>query len=339
MGFQSLRTWQNADTEQGVQARTAGEIGRIRMGQRTGDRGRPTVAESWIVTCRTEEIGRVVADHFGAPLEPWDGQGRSADRWKILTGTRELPVRMAPGVNPDLMAEHELFGGQGMIRRCSTVDGRPVCWTPVDGPAGRTEIAGECVCRAALAAGTQPANGLCRPTLRLNVFLDVPAIPVIGVFSFVSHSEQACEEMPGMVRMLAQAEMRELFLPATLRMDDRQSQGGKNRFTVPVLDVRVSQSALMAPAQIESGAVPVAIGTGDTGPEPMVDEPVREGWLAELRALPGQARDHARVLLSVEGLVLTRPVPAARREDVERVMAEVRSFDGIEDAEVVEDDV
>lgn len=346
MAFQSLRAVANTDTDVGVAMRSVGELGHLRMGELvTASNGklRPTVTDGWIITCRDREIADVVAAHFNAQVTEFGGQGKSSDKWAVHTHSLTVPVRMGPTTNPDMMAGHECFGGRGMLRRCSAgTDGVRTCWTPVDGPAGRTEIAGDCVCERSLQSGGKPPEGgLCKPALRLSVFLDVPAIPVLGTFSFKSGSEQACMEMPAIVQMLVEAEVQQLMLPAQLRIDHRQSQGGSKKFAVPVLEVRLPQSTLLEiieRGRNELAAAPHAaageLGMGDIQPAPEVDAATVAEWRATLGALTGADRDAAVDALRAIHVDLRHGVRERDRADVQAIVDTYTSHD--EDDEIVD---
>lgn len=349
MAFQSLRAVANTDTDTGVAMRSVGELGHLRMGELIATKNgktRPTVTDGWIVTCRDREIADVVAAHFDAQVAEFGGQGKSSDKWAVHTHSLTVPVRMGPTTNPDMMAGHECFGGKGMLRRCTAgADGTRTCWTPVEGPAGRTEIAGDCVCERSLQSGGRPPEGgLCKPALRLSVFLDVPAIPVLGTFSFKSGSEQACMEMPAIVSMLVEAEVQQLMLPAQLRIDHRQSQGGTKKFAVPVLDVRLPQSTLMeivtrgrtelAASQPAAGE----LGMGDIQPRPEVDAATVAEWRAALGSLSGANRDAAVDALRAIDVDLRNGVAEADRADVQVIVDTYTGHD-IEDGEIVDAEI
>lgn len=344
MAFRSLRATMNDDTDAGVASRSVGVIGHLRMGEMTqtgNGKKRPSVADNWIVTCKDRQIADTIADHFGVAVTRFDGNGKSMDEWEVRTGTPVLAVRMGPSTDPSRMAGHECFGGRGMIRRCSVMDdGQRQCWTPVDGIGGRTEIAGACVCEAALnSGGPAPEGGICKPALRLEVFLDVPTIPVVGTFAFKSGSEMACEEMPSVVRMLVEADIRQLMLPADLVIDRRSSRGGTQKFAVPVLRVRLPLETLVSitsgkqeQAAIDAPTV-AAIEAAPAVDVPMVDAATVDSWRQTLQGLVGDERATAIALLNAIGADLKLPVPESMRDEI----AQIIDYASVAEAEVVDE--
>ncbi len=346
MAYKSLRSVASGDDEAGYQARSVGKLGHLRMGEMVpvgGGKSRPTVADAWIVTTQDREIANVVAEHFGATVATFSGNGKSADKWEVRTAVTSLPVRLGPDLNPDRMAGHELFGGKGLVRRCSwdRTSNKRVCGTSVESPAGLIEVLGECVCAASIAAtGRAPSDGMCKPTLRLDVFLDVPTIPVVGTFGFVSHSEMACDEMPTVAGLLHAMAVRSLMVPAHLVIDRRSSRGGTKQFAVPVLRIVMPQSELLALSSVHT---PVALDLPDSAGElpastvETVPPDVVAAWRETFAGLIGPQRERAMDGLRELGVSLKHDVPADARPAIETLVAAVTA-DDIDDAEIVYED-
>ena len=349
MTFVSLRSSRNDPM---VAASGAPIVGHIRMGETVptaGGKTKPAVADGWIITTPDRAIADAVAAFYHTDVAPFTAQ-KSSDQWAIRTGTTGLNVRLAP-TDPDRVARHELFGGKGLVRRCSMTDsGTRVCWTSHDHPQlGRVEHKSPCVCEADIAANPdRPSIDLCKPALRLNFFLDGPDIGVLGAFAFKSGSEQACQEMPAVYAVLNAAGAQQLFAGAVLVMDHRSSQGGTKRFTVPVLRLRftadqvnaLAASAVHASAALTAGTPAPSTPELPAGEEHVPDHVVR-GWRTHLQALPDHARRAASAELHEAGINLRRLVPASQRPAIEAIIAahpiQPVDHDDVVDAEIVED--
>jgi hypothetical protein len=159
-------------TRVGANTGTPSLIGHLRSGESTSVNGkrRPVASDTWIVSGVDQRVADAVSDHFGAPVEPWDDP-KTMDKWRVRTGLPTVPVRLGY-LDPDRLAQYELFGGKGLVKRCdATRDGTRTCWTVLrDGP-HTAEVSGPCECVAAIETGRQGDE--CRPTLRLPVFLDI----------------------------------------------------------------------------------------------------------------------------------------------------------------------
>lgn len=282
------------------QVPVAPRIGRIRMGERvpagSGDRMKPVVSDGWSVTTSDARVADAVAAHFGSVVEGWSGEGRATDTLKVRTGTKVLPVFVPPHVDPDRIAHYERYtNAHGQERVCTVnTEGTRVCFVATSGVDGRVQVESACACEQIVAAGGEM---LCTAKLRLDLFLNIPGVPVVGTFGFESGSVEACETIPGIVATLGEQSRAARFIPAELVMEERR--GPQKRYTVPVLRAVMDLQALVT-------------GRRDALPE-AVEElmPVRGGppidvdaLLVRAKALPPEEQDRLRAWMRERGFVL-----------------------------------
>ena len=328
--FVSLRTRVGANTG------TSSLIGHLRSGESTTTNGkrRPVASPTWIVSGVDLRVADAVSAHFGAPIEPWDDP-KTMDKWRVRTGQPTVPVRLGY-LDPDRLAQYELFGGKGLVKRCdATRDGTRTCWTVLrDGP-HTAEVSGPCECAAAIETGQRGDE--CRPTLRLPVFLDVPGLPVAAQFGFVSHSEIACMEIPWTIAGAQQALGENLFqYRMELAIVPRSSSGGSKVYQVPGLRIREAVETLVA---IQSGRSDTELPCPPPQPElpapvDYVDEETREWWRATIHRMAPEQKSWLSEQFQTHGIDLRQPVPVTQTETVSKLMEEATS--DIVDAEVVE---
>ena len=316
--FVSLRTRVGANTG------TPSLIGHLRSGESTTTNGkrRPVASPTWIVSGVDLRVADAVSAHFGAPIEPWDDP-KTMDKWRVRTGQPTVPVRLGY-LDPDRLAQYELFGGKGLVKRCdATRDGTRTCWTVLrDGP-HTAEVSGPCECAAAIETGQRGDE--CRPTLRLPVFLDVPGLPVAAQFGFVSHSEIACMEIPWTIAGAQQALGENLFqYRMELAIVPRSSSGGSKVYQVPVLRIREAVETLVA---IQSGRSDTELPCPPPQPElpapvDYVDEETREWWRATIHRMAPEQKSWLSEQFQTHGIDLRQPVPVTQTETVSKLMQE-----------------
>lgn len=200
------------------------ECGRLRLGTKSA-KGFPTKLETWRATSQSKEFIQAIADLYGGEVAAWKADPKGPQQWECITDSSSMEIIVAPGET--LSQYWELWNAGGCLRRCDGYvemksDGPCLCPTDHDerrkGAAQRTPTA-------------------CKPTTRVSVILrDIPAI---GLWRIETRGIYAAMELSGMTEILEMATRRNIYLPATLRLDTRTSkEGGQtNRYAVPVIDL------------------------------------------------------------------------------------------------------
>lgn len=229
-------------------------LGSIRIGTRVTavnaqgrEYQRPEKLSTFRLTSPDVHKINAAAELYGGEVKPWTpGETRGGQQWEVVTTADQLPVRVPPGMPVE--QQYELWAGRPVVRQrlCN----------------GFTESmrGGTCVCppdlmeRKSLAA----EGKACKPTTRLSLIL--AELPGLGVWTLTSTGDSAADELAAVAETLRLSELAGVMMPATLRLEQRESRGsGKvHHYAVPVLDVGASLAAL------ESGYVPAApaIGSG-----------------------------------------------------------------------------
>lgn len=237
-------------------------LGSIRIGTKvtaTNAQGRtyerPEKLETFRLTSPDRHKIEQAAELYGGDVRPWTpGENRGGQQWEVVTTVDRMPVRVPPG-EPVAQA-YELWGGRPVVRQ-RLCDGYR-----------ESMRGGTCVCppdlmeRKSLAA----EGNACKPITRLSLVL--ADLPGLGVWSLTSTGDSAADELAAVAEAIRRSEAAGMMMPATLRLEKRESRGsGKvHHYCVPVLDVAASLTAL------ESGYVP----------KPELTQPVR----AQLTAAP-----------------------------------------------------
>lgn len=218
------------------------ELGRIRIGIQvpTAKGGmRPEKLETFRLTSPSRAKLDTAATLFGGEVREWN-RGGGRIEWDLVTERAELPVRVPPG--EPVTQFYEMWSGGGCERRC-------------DGEREQLK-ATDCLCPPDLAARRELAAlnppRACKPRTRLQLIL--ADLPGLGVWVLTSTGDSAADELASTAELLHAFELRGTPLPATLRLEQRESRsaGQVHRFAVPVLDVGASL------AQLEAGQVPAA---------------------------------------------------------------------------------
>jgi hypothetical protein len=298
----------------GERSTRVAEHGRLRAGDK-GAKGQPQKRSTWRATSIDKEACEEIARIYHGEVTPW----RPADgrmQWQVATTSTFLRVVLPPDclTGPN----YEAWGNGICNRRCDGL----VCETPMAGPDGHEYVESPCICKE---------DGLlaCKPSLRLNVIL--PEIRFGGIWSLVTHSWNACDELPGMVDLIDGLRTSHGMAQAELHLEERTSTvittkgPRKNRYMVPRLVVPASADALAAGAgsfgSLTSGeerrAIPVETVAypEDFERGPSIEDPL------------GEASGEGPSPIEVGPLdpLITEPKPAPP------------SPDDIEDAEVVAD--
>ena len=242
--------------------RRAVEVGRIRLGTSTprpGGGKKPQTLEKWRFTSRSEDAVRAIAALWGGQPRPWEG---SRGQWEVFSDVSEIPV-VVPGGPAVISQQWELWDGGAVQRRC---DGRY-----------DTVSEGPCVC-------AQQNRRACKPISRVGLILaDVPGM---GTWRLETGGMNAALELGGSAELLAKLREAGQMVPATLRLETRQS--GRNVYPVPVLVANTTFRALatgemvgrpiaelLPPAPVPVAAISAGPRTGTTSTAPAVT-PVAE---------------------------------------------------------------
>ena len=236
------------------------ELGRIRIGvkgpEKISKKGTtyrdPMSIDSFRFTSADKTALEQVAEHYGGTVQPWSDDKVPEGQYEVITEAPEIRIGLPDnplGGTP----MYELYGGGGRERWC---DGE-TCEVWEKGPDGPEPSDVPCKC---LAAGELA----CKPTVHLSVVL--PDVRGIGVWRLTTHSWNAAQEMPAMVRMIHGLQS-EGIQRAVLRIERKRSvQAGQTRkFPVPTLGLDASIEQLMAGenavGRLQAAAVP-EIGAG-----------------------------------------------------------------------------
>jgi len=204
------------------------EHGRIRLGVKAGKAMKSI--DTFRFTSADETAVRQLAEQFGGEARPWsDPKASPTNQWEVLSQASEIPVWIIPG---GLDVNYEMWSGGGCVRRCDGID----CETSQRSfDADYEPVMVPCICG-------NKGKLECRPYTRLNVI--IPSIRFGGSWRLESKGWNAAEELPGMAEMLANIQDGG-HLRGRLRLEHRQSQGGRRKFVVPTLAIDVSVNEML----------------------------------------------------------------------------------------------
>jgi hypothetical protein len=279
----------------GENARRLPQAGRIRIGIKDKSKQGRRAINTFRLTSQDDSYLRAVASVYGGDVRPW-ADAKSPDRWELITQTNKMQVVLPP--NP-LSEWFELWtGGKGLERRCT---GKR-CDQLIDGHDGPERVEVPCICN-------RQGYLECKYKLRLSVIL--PEVSTLSTWRLDTSSENARAEIPGVVDIIESVQGQGLHV-ATLRLEQRTSPG--HRFNVPILDIGMSYSELMAGQTTRLAELPespLAIAPADddvieaevvvddiTGPV-TIDPTFGRAWLDSLTT-----HQKARVLIRSRELAL-----------------------------------
>jgi hypothetical protein len=202
------------------------EVGRIRLGEKRGEKGYPAKLDTFRFTSRDKALMEIVAERFGGHVLDW--MSDEGPQFQVYSQATSLEV-VVPRAELAFSQWFENWDGAVCRRRCD----------------GHHDIIGEraCVC--------DPDKRDCLPTTRLNVML--PDIPGMGVWRVESHGFNAAAEILGTIELAAASGAS--LLPATLTLAQRSKRRPDpknpakiitNRFVVPVLVINASLREMVA---------------------------------------------------------------------------------------------
>ena len=204
------------------------ELGRIRLGERTGTRGAPKRLDTFRFTSASRALIEQAAAVYGGTVQPWKSQ--RGDEWSVVSEASEIEIVIPPRRYLDQW--FELWKAGGLQRRCNGEVEQLTqtrCKCPHE-PSERQALAKE--------------GEACSPTSYLWMML--PGIEGLGTWRLVTGSWYAAEELSGVADLLAQASVNNLMIPASLRIDPRMRKrdGRTNRYAVPVIDAKIDPGLL-----------------------------------------------------------------------------------------------
>ncbi len=223
------------------------EQGRIRIGKKVGEKGRPSKISTFRFTSQDRTAIEQIAAMYGGTAEPWSDD-RHPNQWQVETLVTEIDVVLPPGCLGDGPV-YELWNKGGLLRRCDGV----TCQVPKSAGDDHWMEPTPCICRA---DGTED----CKVKLRLQVLLR-GEVRFAGAWLLTTSSWNAAQELPGMVDMILAMQSGNLPL-GILRLEQRVSnRGGKTyHFNIPVLAVDASLTEIAAGGNQLTAAKAPALG-------------------------------------------------------------------------------
>jgi hypothetical protein len=238
------------------------QIGRLRIGQqvqvvRDGQplvkNGQPVMRPARLETFRFTTQSRhgadAIADLYGGTVKEWNGE------FEVITSKAEIGVTVPP--RDDIVSQwYEMWSKGGCARRCdSRIEQRSgdecLCPHAAD-PDDLDQVEAAALERARLAKMNPPQA--CSAITRISVM--IPDLPGLGVFRLDTKSYWAAVEIGDAAALMQLARDKGVFLPAVLRIEQRQriANGQTKKYPVPVLEVLATFREITSGA-LESGGI------------------------------------------------------------------------------------
>lgn len=266
------------------------QIGRLRIGQQVPSskpgKMKPVRLETFRFTTGSRYTADAIADLYGGTVVAWGNQ------WEVITGRNAIEV-VVPPRDQVISQWYEMWTKGGCLRRCDSQTeqktGGPCLCPHAEDPTNPDEVEAAARERDRLAKMNPPRA--CQRKTRIAVM--IPDLPGLGVFRLDTSSFYAAGEVLDAGDLMQAARDRDVFLPAIVRIDNRErvEDGQTKKFPVPVLEVMATFR------QIVSGELSAA------------------GMAAQLPPAPPQQR---RALTS--GQPAQNPAPVAALPEPEPVM-------------------
>lgn len=254
------------------------EHGRIRLGIKSGKAMKSI--DTFRFTSPDKAAIEQLADQYGGEAKPWsDPKASPTNQFEVITKANDIAVWIMPG---GLDVSYEMWSGGGCVRRC---DGVEVETSQRTFDADYEPVIVPCICDA-----KQKLE--CRPYTRLNVV--IPSIRFGGSWRLESKGWNAAEELPGMADMIAQLQDTGV-LRGRLRLEHRQSQGGRRKFVVPTLAIDMSVEEILSGSgsamMLNQGVTEVnpSNNVGDRTPLSLSPQSVIDGTVASGDSISGAA--------------------------------------------------
>jgi len=272
------------------------QIGRLRIGQQvqaSNGKMRPARLETFRFTTGSRTTAQAIAALYGGKVRDWSGE------FEVITGKSEIGVTVPP--RDEVVSQwYEMWSKGGCQRRCDSqreqISGGPCLCPHAGDPSDADEVARKALERSDLAKLNPPQA--CKLVTRISVM--IPDLPGLGVFRLDTGSFYAAVEIGDSAALMQVARDRGVFLPAILRIEQRQRVAGgqTKKYPVPVLEVlttfrdlatgAIESAGIMAQLPPAPGEQPRAIASGAqkaaAAREPAPGEPVFDRMTPEQQA-------------------------------------------------------
>ena len=209
------------------------QIGRLRIGSRWPSQGRQghrqdaaRELDTFRFTTGSRATAAAIADLYGGEIRDWSGE------YEVITGQSEIGVQVPPRDNV-ISQGYEMWNKGGCIRRCDSereeISGGPCLCPHAEDPDDAEECGRAALERAELAKRNPPQA--CKLVTRISV--QIPDLPGLGIFRLDTGSYYAAVEIGDAAALMQVARDHGVFLPAILRIEQRQRIAGRADQEVP----------------------------------------------------------------------------------------------------------
>jgi Recombination directionality factor-like len=261
------------------------QIGRIRIGQQVkaaNGKMRPARLDTFRFTTASRASAEAIAALFGGEIRDWSGE------FEVISTKSEIGVTVPP--RDEVISQwYEMWNKGGAMRRCDSqrdqISNGPCQCPHAADPSDAEDVAAKALERSELAKLNPPRA--CKLVTRISVM--IPDLPGLGVFRLDTGSYYAATEIGDSAALMQVARDRGVFLPAILRIEQRQRVAGgqTKKYPVPVLEV------LTTFRDLATGAIERAGVAAQLPPAP--GETRRAITAAPPRAIP-VAEQHAEIV-------------------------------------------
>lgn len=236
--------------------------------------------------------------------------------------TRESAIGVTVPPRDEVVSQwYEMWNKGGAIRRCDSrteqISGGPCQCPHAADPDDAGEVEDAARKRAALAKLNPPRA--CKLVTRINVM--IPDLPGLGVFRLDTGSYYAAVEIGDAAALMQTAREKGVFLPAILRIDQRQRKAGGETKTYPVVVLEVLTTFRdLATGSIEQAGIAAQLPPAPSGARAAIAAPA---VAAPAAPLPAAAADPGP-MLSPETIArqIAEAARAAQcRADIEALIA------------------
>jgi len=299
------------------------QIGRIRIGQQVTfikdgkEKSRPARLDTFRITTASRHTADAVAELLGGEVREWSGQ------LEVITQRSEISV-MVPPRDAVISQWYEQWNAGGCIRRCDSqreqISGGPCQCPHAEDPANAEEANRAALQRAELAKLNPPRA--CHLITRVNVM--IPDLPGLGVFRLDTGSFYAAAEIGDTAYILQKARDAGVFLPAVLRIEQRQRVAGgqTKKYPVPVLEITATFRQI-ASGELEAGGVAAQLPPAPDGQRKAIVAPQPRPAAEQPPAPPGEPPTDARHLAAQQ--IATEAGSALGRDAVRGLIREAKA--------------
>jgi hypothetical protein len=301
------------------------QIGRIRIGQQVAvirdgkDTGktRPAKLSTFRFTTGSRVSADAIAALYGGEVREWGGE------WEVVTAKSAIGVTVPP--RDEVVSQwYEMWNKGGAVRRCDsqreTISGGPCQCPHAEDPGNAEEVENAARKRAEMAKLNPPRA--CKLVTRINVM--IPDLPGLGVFRLDTGSYYAAVEIGDSAELMQMARDKGVFLPAILRIDQRQRVAGGQTKTYPVVVLEALTTFRdLATGAIEQGGIAAQL-------PPAPGQQVKAIAAAPAPAIPAASGP----LVAPETVakdIATAARQATRRSDIERLKAKAEQEGVLDD--------